>query len=100
MKLPMFELKRYTQECTAVMAMDAAACYDRMLTYLSNIFKRWHGLPKTTCKAKSQTIFEMLPRIWMAYGESEEYYTSVGEDLITENAKERCRHHQVGKYTQ
>ena len=32
MELLTFESKRYTRECTAVMAMDAAACYDIMLT--------------------------------------------------------------------
>ena len=67
----------------AVMAMDAATCYDRMRTCLSNICERQHGLPKTVCKAKSHKIFEILCRVRTAYGESEEYYTSViGEDLI------------------
>ena len=73
MKLLTFESKRYTRECTAVMAIDAAACYDRMLTYLSNICERRHGLPKTACKAKIQTIFEMLRQVQTAYGESEDY---------------------------
>ena len=82
MKLLTFESKRYTRECTAAMAMDAAACYDRMLTYLSNICERRHGLPKTACKAKSQTIIVILRRVRTAYGESEDYYTSVGEDLM------------------
>ena len=60
MKLLSFESKRHTHECTAVMAMDAAACYDQILTYLSNICKRRHGLLNTACHAKGKTVFEML----------------------------------------
>ena len=82
MKLLSFESKRHTRECTAIMAMDAAACYDRILTYLSNICERRHGLPKNTFHAKGKTVFEMLRKVRMAYGESDEYYTSVGDDLM------------------
>ena len=46
MKLLSFESKQHTRECTAVMAMDAVACYDQILTYFSNICKQRHGLPK------------------------------------------------------
>ena len=62
--------------------MDAAACYDRIITYLSNVCERRHGLPKNACVAKGKTVFEMLRKVRTAYGESDTFYTSVGDDLM------------------
>ena len=64
---------------------DGCRCillYDRVLTYLSKICECRHGLPKTACKAKSPTIFDILHQVQTTYEESEDYYTSVGEDLM------------------
>ena len=65
-----------------MMAMDAAACYDRIITYLSNVCERRHGLPKNACVAKGKTVFEMLRKVRTAYGESDAFYTLVGYDLM------------------
>ena len=46
-----------------MMAMDAAACYDRIIMYLSNVCERRHGLPKNACVAKGKTVFEMLRKV-------------------------------------
>ena len=65
-----------------MMAMDAAACYDRIITYLSNVCERRHGLPKNACVAKGNKVFQMLCKVRTAYGESDAFYTSVGDNLM------------------
>ena len=65
-----------------MMAMDAAACYDRIITYLSNICERRHGMPKNAGVAKGKTVFEMLQKLRTAYGESYAYFNSVGDNLM------------------
>ena len=82
MKLLTFESNRYTRTCNSMMAMDAAACYDRILTYLSNICERRHGLPKTACETKSKAVFGMLRKVHTTFGASDAFYTSVADDLI------------------
>ena len=82
MKMLTFESCRHRRTWVAMMAMDAAACYDRILTYMSSLCERRHGLPKNACIAKGKTVFEMLRRVRTAYGESDGYYTSVGDDLL------------------
>ena len=77
MKLLTFESCRHRRMWIAMMAMDAAACYDRIITYLSNVCERRHGLPKKACVAKGKTVFEMLRKVRTAYGESDAFYTSV-----------------------
>ena len=67
-----------------MMAMDAAAYYDTILTYMSSLCERSHGLPKNAYIVKGKTVFEMLCRVRTAYGESDEYYTLVGNDLLCE----------------
>ena len=64
------------------MAMDIAAYYDRIITYLSNVRERRHGLPKNACVAKVKTFFEMLRKVRTAYGESDAFYTLVGDNLM------------------
>ena len=80
MKLLTFESCRNRFTWIAMMAMDAAACYARIITYLSNMCECRHGLPKNACVAKGKTVFEMLRKVRTAYGESEAFYTSVGDD--------------------
>ena len=82
MKVLTFESCRHRRTWIAMMAMDAAACYNRIITYLSNVCERRHGLPKNACVAKGNTVFEMLHKVRTAYGESDAFYTSVGDDLI------------------
>jgi len=82
MKLLTNEHLRHERKSAAMMAMDAAACYDRIITALSNICERRHGLPPSACETKSKTLFGMLRHVRTAYGDSEEFYTSVGEDLM------------------
>ena len=41
---------------------------------------KWHT--ETACLAKGKTVFEMLRKVRTAYDESDEYYTSVGDDLM------------------
>ena len=65
-----------------MMAMDAAACYDRIITYLSNVCERRHGLPNNACVTKGNTVFEMLRKLRTDYGELDAFYTSVGDDLM------------------
>ena len=64
------------------MAMDAAACYDRILTYLSNINELRYGLPKEACIVKGSAVFEMRRNVRTAYGDSSNYYTSTDTDLM------------------
>ena len=64
-----------------MMAMDSATCYYPIITYLSNICERRHGLTKTPCVTKSKTVFEMLRRVRTVYGESEDFYTAVTNDM-------------------
>ena len=45
MKLLTCETARYTRRNMCLMAMDAAACYDRIITYLSIINERRCGMP-------------------------------------------------------
>ena len=59
MKLLTCENMRITRHSTALMAMDAAACYDRIITYLSSLNERRYGLPKSACVVKGCTVFEM-----------------------------------------
>ena len=73
MKLLTFESSWYTRTCNSMMAMDAAACYDRILTYLSNICERCHGLPKTACETKSKAVFGMLRKVRATYGASDAF---------------------------
>jgi hypothetical protein len=65
-----------------MMATDAAACYGRIITYLLNVCVCRHGLPKNACVAKGMTVFEMLRKVRTAYGESDAFYTSVGDDFM------------------
>ena len=82
MKLLTFEYWHHRRTWIAMIAMDAAACYNRIITYLSNVCERQHGLPKNTYVAKGKTVFEMLRKVRTAYGESDAFYTSVGDDLM------------------
>ena len=82
MKMLTFESCRHRHTWVAMMAMDAAAFYDRILTYMSGLCERRHGLPKNACIEKGKTVFERLRRVRTAYGESDGYYTSVGDDLL------------------
>ena len=66
----------------ALMAMDAAACYDRIITYMANINERRYGLPKEACVTKGSAIFEMKRHVRTAFGDSEGYYTSTATDLM------------------
>ena len=64
------------------MAMDAAACYDRILTYLSNISERKYGLPKSACVTKSSAVFGMQRHVRTAYGDSKGSCSSMPGDLL------------------
>ena len=99
MKLLTFESYRHRRTWIAMMAMDAAAYYDRIITYLSNVCERRHGLPKNACIAKGKTVFEMIRKVRTAYGESNAFYTSVGDDLMHGVCQGRNPHHQAGKFT-
>ena len=52
MKLLTCETARIMRRTISLMAMDAAACYDRILMYLSNTNERRYGLPKEACIVK------------------------------------------------
>ena len=54
MKVLTFESCRHRRTWIAMMAMDAAACYDRIITYLSNVCERRHGLPRTHVSQKER----------------------------------------------
>jgi hypothetical protein len=82
MKLLTFESCRHRHTWIAMMEMDAAECYDRIITYLSNVCERRHGLPKNACVAKGKTVFKMIRKVRTANGESYAFYTSVGNDLV------------------
>ena len=82
MKLLTCESCRIMRSNAALMAMDAAACYDRILTYLSNISERKYGLPKSACVTKSSAVFEMERRVRTAFGVSAAHYTSTVTDLM------------------
>ena len=82
MKLLTFESCRHRRTWIAKIAMDAAACYDRIITYLSNICERRHRLPKNACVAKGKTVFEMIRKVRTAYRESDAFYTSVGDNIM------------------
>ena len=62
-KLLTFESCRHRRTWIAMMAMDAAACYDIIITYLSNVCDRRHVLPKNACVAKGKMVFEMLHKV-------------------------------------
>ena len=78
MKLLTNEHLLHERKSAAMMAMDAAACYDRIITALSNICERLHGLPPSACETKIKTLFGMLRHVCTAYGDSEDFYTAVG----------------------
>ena len=82
MKLLTFDSCHHRRTWIAMMAIDVAACYERIITYLSNVYERLHGLPKNACVAKGNTVFEMLRKVRTAYGESDAFYTSVIDDLM------------------
>ncbi len=82
MKLLTCESCRIMRSNAALMAMDAAACFDRILTYLSNISERKYGLPKSACVTKSSAVFEMERRVRTAFGVSAAHYTSTVTDLM------------------
>ena len=82
MKLLTCESVRIMRHRAALMAMDAAACYDRIITYLSNISERRYGLPKNACKTKGSAIFEMKRHVRTAFGDSAHFYTSTDNDLM------------------
>ena len=82
MKMLTCKSSRIMRRRAALMAMDTAACYDRIITYLSNISERRYGLPSTACKAKGGGSFNMRRHIRTAFGESAAFYTSVGDDLM------------------
>ena len=65
-----------------MMAMDATSCYDRIITYLSNVCERRHGLPKNACATKGKMVLEMLHKERKDYGELDSFYTLVGDDII------------------
>jgi hypothetical protein len=67
MKLLTFESWRNRHTWICMMAMDATACYDCIITYLANLYERRHSLPKTACMAKVKTLFNVLHRVRMAY---------------------------------
>ena len=73
---------RITRHSTALMAMDAAACYDRIITYLSSLNERRYGLPKSACVVKGCTVFEMRRHVRTAYGDSKRFYRSTNDDLM------------------
>ena len=60
MKLLTFESCRHRRMWIAMMAMDSAACYEIIITYLYNVCERQHGLPKNACVAEGKIVFEML----------------------------------------
>ena len=82
MTLLTFESCRHRRTWIFMMAMYAAACYNIIITYLLNVCERRHELPKNSCVAKGKKVFEMLCKLISAYGESDAYYTSVGDDLM------------------
>ena len=67
MKLLTFESWRNRRTWICMMAMDATACYDWIITYLSNLCEIRQSLPKTACMAKVKTLFNMLHKVRMAY---------------------------------
>ena len=99
MKLLTFESCRHRRTRISMMAMEAAACYDIIIIYLSNVCERRHGLPKNACVAKGKTVFEMLRKVRTAYGASDAFYTSVGDDIMHGDVKGRHPHHQAGQFT-
>ena len=82
MKLLTCETMRITRSSTTLMAMDAAACYDRIITYMSSLNERRYGLPKLACVVKGSVIFEMRRHIRTAFGDSAEFYRSTEQDLL------------------
>ena len=71
MKLLTFESCRHHRMWIAMMAMDAASCYGRIITYLLNVCERQHSLPKNACVVKGKTVFKMLRKVRTAYGKSD-----------------------------
>ena len=82
MKLLTCESARIMKTNMALMAMDAAACYDRILTYLSSMSERRYDIPVSACRTKGAAIFEMQRHVRTAYGESSNSYTSTTNDLM------------------
>ena len=82
MKLLTCESARIMKSNMALMAMDAAACYDRILTYLSSMSEQRYRLPVSACRTKGAAIFEMQRHVRTAYGESSNSYTSTTNDLM------------------
>ena len=82
MKILTCESARIMKTNMALMAMDAAACYDRILTYMSSMSERRYGLPVSACRTKGAAIFEMQRHVRTAYGESSNSYTSTTNDLM------------------
>ena len=82
MKLLTCETMRITRRSTALMVMDAAACYDRIITYLSSLNERRYGLPPSACAVKGSVVFEMRRHVRTAFGDSSAFYTSTEDDLL------------------
>ena len=70
MKLLTCETMRIARRSTALMAMDALACYDRIITYLSSLNERRYGLPPSAFTVKGSAVFETRRHVRTAFGDS------------------------------
>ena len=71
MKILTFESCHHRRTWIAMMAMDAAACYNIIITYILNVCECRHGLPNNACVAKGKIVFEMLCKVRTVYGKSD-----------------------------
>lgn len=75
-KALLFDIQRQKKEDTALMILDAEACYDRVPLHIAALSLRRQGLPTSAAKFMFDPIYKMTHTLRTAHGESEQTYHS------------------------
>ena len=70
------DIHRITCRNLAKLQNDATACFDRMVTNLTELCCRLHNVPELTCKLQSSTLNTMKYKIIKTLGTSQQFYST------------------------
>jgi hypothetical protein len=75
-KALLFDMQRQRKEDTALMTLDAEACYDRIPLHVAALCLRRQGLPVSAARFMFQPIYEMDHTVRTGYGTSTSHYSA------------------------
>jgi hypothetical protein len=75
-KALLFDIQRQKKQDSALIILDAEACYDRIPLHIAALCLRRMGLPLSAIRFMLQPIYEMHHNIRTTFGESHQSYSS------------------------